>query len=173
MNISICMAESLHCSPQTITALLIVYTPIQNVFDVLKKKSSPPCAWIFSSRLHECVSLQGCHNKLLQTGQLTQQKCSSGGQKSKTMMPSGLFVVRQASLPGLQIAVFSHGLCSGRLHPQTLTEPLLLPYRLYLQINTLGVRDELGVWVGTIQSITVSIGKVLKGDPQAVNIDQC
>ena len=34
MNISICMAESLHCSPETITALLIVYTPIQNVFDV-------------------------------------------------------------------------------------------------------------------------------------------
>ena len=26
----ICMAESLHCSPETITVLLISYTPIQN-----------------------------------------------------------------------------------------------------------------------------------------------
>ena len=25
-----CMAESLHCSPETITTLLISYTPIQN-----------------------------------------------------------------------------------------------------------------------------------------------
>ena len=31
-----CMAESLHCSPETITRLLISYTPIQN--KKLKKK---------------------------------------------------------------------------------------------------------------------------------------
>ena len=30
-------AESLHCSPETITTLLIGYTPIQNAFGVLKK----------------------------------------------------------------------------------------------------------------------------------------
>ena len=30
MATCICMAESLHCSPETITMLLIRYTPIQN-----------------------------------------------------------------------------------------------------------------------------------------------
>ena len=30
------MAESLHCSPETITTLLIAYTPMQNVFGVKK-----------------------------------------------------------------------------------------------------------------------------------------
>ena len=30
MDTCICMAESLHCSPKTITRLLISYTPIQN-----------------------------------------------------------------------------------------------------------------------------------------------
>ena len=37
MDACICMAESLRCSPETITTLLISYTPIQNVF-VLKNK---------------------------------------------------------------------------------------------------------------------------------------
>ena len=42
----ICMAESLHCSPEHITTLLIGYTPMQNVFGVKKlkfggKKRSP------------------------------------------------------------------------------------------------------------------------------------
>ena len=32
------MAESLCCSPETTTSLLIGYTPIQNVFGVFKKK---------------------------------------------------------------------------------------------------------------------------------------
>ena len=36
MDTCICMAESLHCSPGTITTLLISYTPIQNVFGVRK-----------------------------------------------------------------------------------------------------------------------------------------
>jgi len=36
MDTCICMAESLHCSPETITALLIIYTPIGN--KKLKKK---------------------------------------------------------------------------------------------------------------------------------------
>ena len=37
-----CMAESLYGSPETITMLLISYTPIQNVFGVKKKKDTPP-----------------------------------------------------------------------------------------------------------------------------------
>ena len=32
----ICMAKSLHCSPENITILLTGYTPIQNVFGVKK-----------------------------------------------------------------------------------------------------------------------------------------
>ena len=35
MNTCICMTESLHCSPETIT-FFIGYTPIQNVFSVKK-----------------------------------------------------------------------------------------------------------------------------------------
>ena len=38
MDTCICMAESPPCSPETITTLLISYTPIQNVFGVKKKK---------------------------------------------------------------------------------------------------------------------------------------
>ena len=34
----ICMAESLHCSPEPITTLLIGYNPMQNVFGVKKLK---------------------------------------------------------------------------------------------------------------------------------------
>ena len=30
MDTCVCMAESLHCSPETITTLLTGYTPIQN-----------------------------------------------------------------------------------------------------------------------------------------------
>jgi len=36
MDICICMAEFLHCSPEVITTLLIGYIPIQNVFGVKK-----------------------------------------------------------------------------------------------------------------------------------------
>ena len=36
MYACICMTESLHCSPETITTLLIGYTPIQN--KMLKKE---------------------------------------------------------------------------------------------------------------------------------------
>ena len=32
----VCMAESLHCSLETITTLLIRYTPIENIFGVKK-----------------------------------------------------------------------------------------------------------------------------------------
>ena len=35
----ICMAESFHCSSETITTLLISYTPIQNVFGIKKKNN--------------------------------------------------------------------------------------------------------------------------------------
>ena len=34
----ICTAESLHCSPETITILLTGYARVQNVFGVIKKK---------------------------------------------------------------------------------------------------------------------------------------
>ena len=36
MDTCLCMAESLHCSPETTTTLLTGYTPVQNVL-VLKK----------------------------------------------------------------------------------------------------------------------------------------
>ena len=36
MDTCICMAESLCCSPETTTTLLICYTPIQNAFGVKK-----------------------------------------------------------------------------------------------------------------------------------------
>ena len=36
MDPGVCMAESLHCSPETVTTLVISYTPIQNVFGVKK-----------------------------------------------------------------------------------------------------------------------------------------
>ena len=38
MDTGISMAESLHCSPESIT-LLTSYTPIQNVFGVKKNKN--------------------------------------------------------------------------------------------------------------------------------------
>ena len=38
MDTSICMAESLCCSPETTTTFLIGSTPIQNVFGVKKIK---------------------------------------------------------------------------------------------------------------------------------------
>ena len=44
MNTRICMAESPPCSPETITTLLISYTPIQNVFGV-KKKIKKKLSW--------------------------------------------------------------------------------------------------------------------------------
>ena len=39
MDACICLAESLRCSPETITTLLISYTPIQNVL-VLKNNKN-------------------------------------------------------------------------------------------------------------------------------------
>ena len=36
MDTCICMAESLCCSPEATTSLLICYTPIQNAFGVKK-----------------------------------------------------------------------------------------------------------------------------------------
>ena len=47
-NTRICMAESLCCSPETITTLLISCTPIQNVFGVeklIKFKLSAVFSW--------------------------------------------------------------------------------------------------------------------------------
>ena len=39
MDTCICMVESLHCSPETITTLLITYTPKQNKKFFFKKKT--------------------------------------------------------------------------------------------------------------------------------------
>ena len=41
MDTYIAMAEALLCSPETITTLLIGYTPIQNVFGIKKKFFNP------------------------------------------------------------------------------------------------------------------------------------
>ena len=41
MDTCLCMTESLHCSSETVTRLLIGYTPIQNVFGVKKIKRNP------------------------------------------------------------------------------------------------------------------------------------
>jgi len=38
MDTCICMAESLHCPPETVATLLISYTPIQNKKIFLKKE---------------------------------------------------------------------------------------------------------------------------------------
>ena len=38
MDTCVCRAESLCCPPETITTLLIGYTPVQNVFGVKKLK---------------------------------------------------------------------------------------------------------------------------------------
>ena len=38
--IHVCLAESLHCSPETITILLITYTPIENKTFNFKKVPS-------------------------------------------------------------------------------------------------------------------------------------
>ena len=40
MDSCICTAESLHCSPETITILLTGYARVQNVFGVIKKKNT-------------------------------------------------------------------------------------------------------------------------------------
>ena len=55
MDICICMAESLSCSPETITTLLIGYTPIQNKkFKRRKKKKTQDFQ-------HEQFKRWGCH----------------------------------------------------------------------------------------------------------------
>ena len=50
MDICIHMAEFLHCSPETITTLLIGYIPIQNVFGVKKKKRERESAWFINQK---------------------------------------------------------------------------------------------------------------------------
>ena len=63
MDIRICMAESLHCSSETVTALLIGYTPIQNAFGVKKKKKkNREKAWYFYIL---SLGIAHCHFHLL------------------------------------------------------------------------------------------------------------
>ena len=47
------MAESLHCSLETITTLLICYTPIQNIFAVKKKIQSHFFFWTIDVSQHQ------------------------------------------------------------------------------------------------------------------------
>ena len=55
MDTCICTAESLRCLPETITALLISYNPIQNAFGVKKKiknflkKNNKKKSWLYST----------------------------------------------------------------------------------------------------------------------------
>ena len=59
MDTCICMAESLHCSPEIMTTLLIGYTPIQNVFGVKKNKNK--VRYIDSSLLTpRCYTFRTC-----------------------------------------------------------------------------------------------------------------
>ena len=61
----VCIAESLHCSPETITTLLIGSTPIQNdMFNMKKKtrnqKTEHPCMiYSISSKLGYCGQNKG------------------------------------------------------------------------------------------------------------------
>ena len=48
MDICIHMAEFLHCSPETITILLIGYIPIQNVFGI--KERERESAWFINQK---------------------------------------------------------------------------------------------------------------------------
>ena len=41
-HMHVCVAESFHCSPESMTALLIDYTPVQNVFGVKYLKMGFP-----------------------------------------------------------------------------------------------------------------------------------
>ena len=47
------MAESLHCPPETITTLLVGYTPIQNK-NFKKKKEKKRYAYILAPGTYEC-----------------------------------------------------------------------------------------------------------------------
>ena len=59
MDTYICMAESLHCSPEIMTTLLIGYIPIQNVFGVKKNKNK--VRYIDSSLLTpRCYTFRTC-----------------------------------------------------------------------------------------------------------------
>ena len=67
--VHICMAESLHCSPETTTILLISYTPTQNKkFKVWKKKKNESLQNIFQLMLLVWVTLLGhfTHRRLTQ-----------------------------------------------------------------------------------------------------------
>ena len=57
MDTYMCMTECLHCSPETITTLLISYTPIQNVSSV-KKIRNYKKAVLESSRIIMLLNVQ-------------------------------------------------------------------------------------------------------------------
>ena len=54
MDTCICMAESLHCSPKTVTKLLIGYTPIENKKFILKKKEWNNAIYINMNGPRDC-----------------------------------------------------------------------------------------------------------------------
>ena len=68
MDVCICMAESLHCPPETITTLLIGYTPIQNKkFKRKKMNISFPMVLTFLGESFACdyfiTSLIACYQR--------------------------------------------------------------------------------------------------------------
>ena len=66
MDTCICMGETLHCSCETTTTLLIGYTPTQN--KVLKKKIASPQTFLelpVISRVLQSLSLKGAQQNIL------------------------------------------------------------------------------------------------------------
>ena len=70
------MAESLHCSAETITTLLIDYTPIKNAFDVKKKKQCMVFLYsIFGSCALPLPSVGQGRHKVLPRFNKTEYRC--------------------------------------------------------------------------------------------------
>ena len=57
MDTCMCRAESLHCSPETITTLLIGYTPIQNILVLIASDLTEPGRRRVGLRPSGCVCM--------------------------------------------------------------------------------------------------------------------
>ena len=68
MDTCICMTESLHCSPETVTTLLIGYTPIYNVCGITKKKLN---------KLKKEIETRGGFPGTGREGSLKQSECNA------------------------------------------------------------------------------------------------
>ena len=113
MNICIFMAESLHCSPETITTLLIACTPILNVFGVKKiksKKEGNPVISITWKDL-EGIMLSEINYDIFHMCNLKMQTQDFPGGPVIKIPNSGL-------LPG-QRAMIPHAACHGQINKST------------------------------------------------------